>query len=169
MCLKRSNRILLVLSLVFVLFLPCGFIQAQKINSPLTLEQQNGLWSQLLERLTNLPKSFEDYNQSLLYQANLLQISNQSLTDSNLLLITKNKLLMESLTRSGAKVVSLETKLETLQKSIDGSIIVITDAQKQADKLIFQNKLLKISLYSVGIILTSEAIYLGGKALKAWY
>jgi predicted PurR-regulated permease PerM len=161
MCLKRSNRILLVLSLVFVLFLPCGFIQAQKINSPLTLEQQNGLWNQLLERLTNLPKLFEDYNQILLSQANLLQISNQSLT-------TKNQLLMESLTRSGAKVVSLETKLETLQKSIDSSIIVITDAQKQANVLIFQNKLLKIGLYSAGIILTGEVIYLGGKALKVW-
>jgi hypothetical protein len=55
-----------------------------------------------------------------------------------------------------------------LQKNIDNSIIAITDAQKQADILIFKNKILKIALYSTGIILTGEAVYLGGKALKVW-
>jgi phage-related minor tail protein len=90
------------------------------------------------------------------------------LTGSNQSLTIKNKLLMESLTRSGAKVLSLETKLETLQKNIDNSIKVITDAQKQAAKLEFQNKLLKIGCISFGIPLGIIGIYYGDKALKVW-
>ena len=51
---------------------------------------------------------------------------------------------------------------------LDSSITSIIKAQNEAKKLEFQNKILKIGYYSLGVVAIGIGGYLGGKAIKLW-
>ena len=166
MCGQRSNYFVLVLLLVLycAVLLPFGLAQEQNQNSSLTLAQLNGLWKQGLDLTQTLPQDFDQYQENLKNQINLLQSNNQLLTDNNNLLIDKNLSLSKSSFQLMEQVTTLEQKSEQLQKYIDDSIVYITKAQDDAKKLILQNKLLKYG----GIIIICIAGYETGKLLKIY-
>jgi septal ring factor EnvC (AmiA/AmiB activator) len=167
----------------------CTSLTVQAQSSPLILPGSEQIWETLLQTTKDLPTQFDSFTDSLTTQLNSLQDSNANLlsTNSDLMnsnvslaasnaqlktsnqsLQRKNEDLTQSLKASSERVVTLEGQLAQSQKDLESSIASTILAQDDAKALAARLGIIRIGVWTFGIIAVGEAAYIAGSLLKWW-
>ncbi len=126
------------------------------------------LWQMLLSSTGNLPAQIEAYETTWTLQIMQLRANNAQLLINNNSLTLENADLMSSLRVLRADLATLSSLQESLQRALLDSTQSITRAQAAARALEFENGLLKVGCFTLGVVAIAGVVHMGGRALRLW-